>query len=368
MKTVILSEICEIVMGQSPPSSTYNSEGKGWPFFQGKTDFTSKYPIVRIWCSEPKKFAEKDDILMSVRAPVGPVNIADRKCAIGRGICAIRPSVKVLSKYLFHVLRSMEKEIASKGAGSTFQAINKDAVGKIEIPLPPIPEQRRTISILDRAERLKELRQQANSETGKYLQAVFLEMFGDPAKNEHNWAIRKFKELIRGVNGRAFKPAEWSRKGIPIIRIQNLTGTQQKFNFFDGPLEKKYLVKSGDILIAWSASLGVHEWGGGDAALNQHIFRIEFLRPELLNKKYFHYAASLTLEALKSKVHGSTMQHIVKQDFENFEIPVPPVELQNRFAAIVHKVEIMKRWQKESTEEINGLFDALLQKAFSTTI
>ena len=89
-KIVKLGDLCDIVMGQSPPSSTYNSDGIGLPFFQGKAEFTELYPLTKKWCSEPKKIAELNDILLSVRAPVGDTNIANQKCCIGRGLAAIR--------------------------------------------------------------------------------------------------------------------------------------------------------------------------------------------------------------------------------------------------------------------------------------
>ena len=85
-----LGEVCKIILGQSPPSDTYNTTGTGLPFFQGKAEFTELYPIVEKWCSSPNKIAEPNDILLSVRAPVGALNIANQKCCIGRGLAAIR--------------------------------------------------------------------------------------------------------------------------------------------------------------------------------------------------------------------------------------------------------------------------------------
>ena len=105
-----LDEIAEIIAGQSPESSTYNSVGRGLPFFQGKTDFQDKYPVVRIWCdSEKRKVAQPGDILISVRAPVGSVNICDQQSIIGRGLSAIRPKRCLNRDYLFYYLKANEK-------------------------------------------------------------------------------------------------------------------------------------------------------------------------------------------------------------------------------------------------------------------
>jgi len=136
VKTVkTFADCCELEMGQSPPSSTYNTTGQGMPFYQGKTEFGEKYPTTKNYCSEPIKKAKKGDILMSVRAPVGDVNIAKEDCCIGRGLCAIR-SKGIDREYLFQFLKANKNVIAAMGQGSTFQAINKSQIVKISIPIP----------------------------------------------------------------------------------------------------------------------------------------------------------------------------------------------------------------------------------------
>lgn len=132
-----LTDVAEVVMGQSPPGSTYNNEGQGLPFFQGKTDFGDDYPTPRKWCTAPRRVAEPGDILMSVRAPVGPTNVAKQQCAIGRGLAAIRARPGVPGDLIRHAIKLQENEIASWGTGSTFTAINKQHFKDIRIPLPP---------------------------------------------------------------------------------------------------------------------------------------------------------------------------------------------------------------------------------------
>src|SRR3972149_146891 len=99
-----LASIADLIMGQSPPSSSYNESGEGLPFFQGKTDFGFRHPEVRLFCNAPLKIARPNDILMSVRAPVGPTNVANRECCIGRGLAAIRPRA-IDGAFLFFNLR-----------------------------------------------------------------------------------------------------------------------------------------------------------------------------------------------------------------------------------------------------------------------
>jgi type I restriction enzyme S subunit len=140
-------------MGQSPPSSTYNDKGIGLPFFQGKADFGQVFPIPRYWCSKPGKIAQPGDVLMSVRAPVGPTNLADAESCIGRGLCAIRPLSDIPSFYVLRYLRLIEEQIAEMGQGSTFTAISRSDVETIQVPLAPLPEQLR---IVDKIEALFE--------------------------------------------------------------------------------------------------------------------------------------------------------------------------------------------------------------------
>lgn len=134
-ETLRLDQIAEVTMGQSPDSSSYNSVGKGIPFYQGKTEFTDKYiGQPSTWCTSPTRIAKENDILMSVRAPVGNVNIATEECCIGRGLSSIRPQNGFNSEFIFEALEQKKEELENKATGSTFKAINKDIVLSIQIP------------------------------------------------------------------------------------------------------------------------------------------------------------------------------------------------------------------------------------------
>ena len=149
-RRVEISKICEVVMGQSPPSETYRTTPEGLPFFQGKADFGQDHPTTRIWCVEPRKIALPGDILISVRAPVGPTNIADMECCIGRGLAAIRSLGDTDLGFVHFFLKAFESDIAAIGTGSTFQAISGKQLRALSIPLPPIEEQRAIVAELER--------------------------------------------------------------------------------------------------------------------------------------------------------------------------------------------------------------------------
>jgi type I restriction enzyme S subunit len=148
-KTVKLGSIATVIAGQSPKGEYYNKEGKGTPFYQGKKDYGERFlnkPTV--WTSVVTKLAEKDDILMSVRAPVGALNIATEQICIGRGLAAIRPTTDVMHDYLFYSLLQIASDLEGS-AGAIFNSINKSQIESIPIPLPPLAEQQRIVDKLD---------------------------------------------------------------------------------------------------------------------------------------------------------------------------------------------------------------------------
>lgn len=151
-------EVCEIIMGLSPPSSTYNQAGDGLPFLQGNMEFGEIYPSPTTYCSKPVKTAERDDILISVRAPVGDVNISPSKVCIGRGLAAIRCKPdKLLHTFLFYCLKHGARKLENISAGSTFKAIRKDDIDRFDFPLPPLPEQQKIADILSTVDKRLEL-------------------------------------------------------------------------------------------------------------------------------------------------------------------------------------------------------------------
>ena len=166
---------------------------------------------------------------------------------------------------------------------------------------------------------------------------------------EH-WEETKFETLGTFINGRAFKPTEWSTSGLPIIRIQNLNNSISNYNFCDFDVPAKYHVHNGELLFAWSGtpgtSFGAHTWNGGHAVLNQHIFRIEE-RSEVIDKKFFMYLINSNLNEHIASAHGTAgLAHITKAKFEESRVSIPPLNEQKRIVekldAILPKVKNAK--------------------------
>ena len=177
-----LGEVCIIIAGQSPNSQFYNTEAKGLPFYQGKKEFTNKYiGAPSVWTTEITKEALSGDILMSVRAPVGPINYATEKCCIGRGLASIRNS-KLLSKdFLFYYLLSIQQKIGGHD-GAVFNSISRSEISAVKIRFPSIPDQQNIVARLDKLQ-----------EQTKQLEAVYSQK------------IKNLDELKQSILKRAFR-------------------------------------------------------------------------------------------------------------------------------------------------------------------
>ena len=250
-----LKDCCTIIAGQSPESKYYNTGGIGIPFFQGKADFGEVYPTIRVYCSQPTKIAEKDDILLSVRAPVGPTNLSPGRVCIGRGLTAIRPSEILNLKYLLHYFRYFEAQLQQKGTGTTFKAITQDVVRNLEIPVPSLEEQGRIVTRIEELfselnngmETLRKTKQQL----AVYRQAVLETAFRECALKENVQLGDILSEKPR--NGYSPKGVDYQTK----YRNLTLTATTSGyfkdncFKYIDINIEDdSYLwVKHNDILI-----------------------------------------------------------------------------------------------------------------------
>ena len=175
-KWLKLGRIGEITLGQSPPSSSYRDTPEGLPFFQGKADFGATSPNPTSWCVSPRKIAEEGDILISVRAPVGPTNLADRQCCIGRGLASIRTGDGADTNFVLYALKNFETDLIKQGTGSTFDAITGSQLKNLYIAVPSLSEQVAIARYLDyvdvRVRRLTEAKRKLIGLLTEYKQAI----------------------------------------------------------------------------------------------------------------------------------------------------------------------------------------------------
>ena len=162
--------------------------------------------------------------------------------------------------------------------------------------------------------------------------------------------FKRLGDIATYINGYAFKPEDRGNEGLPIIRIQDLTGNSYDLGFYNGEYPERIEINDGDVLISWSGSLGVYLWNKGKALLNQHIFKVVFDKAEI-DKSYFIYAIQHHLKEMEAKTHGATMKHITKKDFDNMLVPYPNMQKQREIADILSTVDrIIASCQQELTK------------------
>ena len=175
--------------------------------------------------------------------------------------------------------------------------------------------------------------------------------------------MAKLGDIATYINGYAFKPQDWSDEGIPIIRIQDLTGNSYQANRYNGEYASKYEVNDGDVLISWSASLGVYIWHGEKAVLNQHIFKVVFDK-EKISKDFFVHQVGLILENAASDAHGATMKHLTKPVFDALPFYLPPYEKQCEIAEVLDKVTSLISLRKQQLAKLDELVKARFVETF----
>jgi type I restriction enzyme S subunit len=376
MKSKPLGAAAKIIAGQSPASSTYNLTGDGLPFFQGKADFQEMYPSVRMWCtSKKRKEAEAGDILISVRAPVGSVNICNQKSIIGRGLSAIRPSTNLYGLFLYYFFKANERQIDALGAGSTFKAITQETLKRIEIPLPPLDDQKRIAHLLGKVEGLIARRKQNLQQLDDLLKSIFLEMFGDPVRNEKGWDALPFNKVGRFLSGGT--PSKnrddfwigdfpWvSPKDMKVAKIKDAIDHISETVFEKTSLKR---ISPGHLLIVVRGMILAHSFpiamNTVEIAINQDMKAIKPIKE--LNAIYLqHCVSSLKRQILKlisTAGHGTRRFDSVAM--QKLFVPKPPSVLQNQFAAIAEKVEGIKTLYQQSLADLESLYGALSQKAF----
>lgn len=181
------------------------------------------------------------------------------------------------------------------------------------------------------------------------------------------WEYKKLGEVATYINGYAFKPDQWKESGTPIVRIQNLNNENAPYNYYDGEVPDKVKIQNGDLLISWSASLGAYIWHGGNAFLNQHIFKVAFDKTDI-DKFFLKYAVTSKLAAMVEQVHGATMKHIVKKDFDNTQIPYPPLSTQLAIVSELDKINELICLKKEQLKDFDNLAQSLFYEMFGDPV
>jgi type I restriction enzyme, S subunit len=358
-----LGDVCEVIAGQSPKSQFYNEDEVGLPFYQGKKEFQEKYigePTK--WTSKITQEAFEDDILMSVRAPVGPVNFATQKCCIGRGLAAIRSSKLIDKDYCFYYLQSKEDELIGN-SGAVFNSINKTQIGNIPIPIPPLPEQKQIVAILDKAFAAIDQAQaniEKNIENAKELfQSKLNEIFSQKGKG---WEEKSLGEVCENLDS----------KRIPITKSKRISGEIPYYGasgivdyvadyLFDEDL--LLVSEDGANLLARTYPIAFSISGKNWVNNHAHVLRLENLTSQIFIEYYLN---SIKLDEY---VSGMAQPKLNQRKLNSIKVPFPSIEDQEKTVSILKELEefifkIQSHYHKKLTN-LENLKKSILQKAFS---
>ncbi len=370
-----LIDTCSLNMGQSPVSSSYNQNQDGLPFYQGNADFGNINPIPKYYCNKPTKIAHKNDILLSVRAPIGALNIADSTCCIGRGLTALTPKENTNFKYLYYVLKSKYSDLLSKGTGSTFKAINKESLSTILIPLPDLNIQKKIANTLDKVNNLIDLRKQQLEKLDLLIKSKFVDMFGDPLTNPKNFNIRKIKDyamVISGSTPNTNNPIFWdgTLKWITPAEMENnsfiIYDTQRKITPLGAKSCSLNILPKGTILLSSRAPIGKLAIAGTEMYCNQG-FKNLILDTKVANSIFIYYLLKNKKQNIIDLGRGATFKEISKPIVENIKTYLPPIQLQNKFSEFVEEIEKQKLLVNKSLKKLELLYKSLMQKYFENT-
>jgi type I restriction enzyme S subunit len=372
-----LSDVATIIMGQSPPGKSYNREGKGLPLLNGAADFDGKNIRPVQFSTKPVRTSKKGDILICIRATIGNVTISDKEYCLGRGTAAIRVTEeKVDPFYLAKMLEGRIEKLVNSAKGSTIKGIKKNDLEALDFAFPSLDTQNRIFAVLEKAEQLEDWRKEADRLTDDYLNSVFLKVFGDPEKNPRKWGVIKINDVVEYSQYGTSIKSNSQRIGYPIVGMGNIT--------YDGHLEmsdhsyvelpktefEKLKLRKGDVIFnrtnstelvgktaCWNLDL--------NAVLASYLVRLRLKENAnpifftcLMNTRFFKRLFSLRC---KKAVNQSNISPTL---LKKFDIYLPPIELQNKFASIVKQVEQMKPYQEKSKRQIGNFLNTLMQKAF----
>jgi type I restriction enzyme S subunit len=365
-----LKNMAAINMGQSPNSDDCTEEEIGPPFLQGNADFGERCPLPRSYCAVANKLANANDILFSVRAPVGAINVADQSYGIGRGLCAITAKSEHSMRFVFHALQVMKSELFAVATGSTYEAVSTDQVGNAKCLAPSLPEQTQIATFLDRetakidalvAEQrrlmalLKEKRQAVISHAvtrglnpDAPLKPSGIEWLGDV---QAHWDVLRLKKLARKLTDGEHISPSLSDSGVPLLSAKDVRDWQvdydvEKFVTIENAelFWRRCQPEKGDVLVvsrgATVGRVGIVESDTAFCLMGSVILckPAEGFDPAFL---YFALNAKHAQTSLWFSSDSSAQQAIYIRDVADVPVPIPPHAERKEIASFL-KAEMFK--------------------------
>ncbi|MCM8594660.1 restriction endonuclease subunit S [Accumulibacter sp.] len=381
--TVRLEDCAEIVSGATPSTSesAYWDGDVCWATPKDLSELEGAYIS-----DTPRKITRSglqscaatvlppDSVLFSSRAPIGHVAINTVPMATNQGFKSFVPNrERVHAKFLYHWLRRNRPYLESLGNGATFKEVSKAVVARIEIPLPPLPEQRRIAEILDKADALRAKRRAALAELDTLTQSMFLEMFGDPATNPMGWPTRKVEdvaEIVSGATPRTDNESYWDGD-VNWVTPKELSGLE---SMYIGETERRItrqglescaasILPPGSVLFSSRAPIGHTAICAAPMATNQG-FKSFVPRPGALEPHFLLFWLRLRRSFLEGLGTGATFKEVSKAVVARIELFVPPFDLQSQFAQRVVALERVRSVQREGRGQLDALFTSVQHRAF----
>jgi len=377
-KVVKIGEIAQVNMGQSPSSSTYNDNGEGLPFFQGNADFGSLFPQIRLYTSNPIKRAYPNEILMSVRAPVGALNYCNVECCIGRGLCSLK-MIKGNNNFLFYLLKLKNKDLNSVSTGSTFTSINKQALNDLKITIPPLSEQYKIASILSKVDEQIEQTEQIVERTEilkkGLMQKLLTKGIGHTKfkKTElgeipEEWECKKLSEISKTYSGGTplKSKAEYFGGDIPWVKSGELNKgliftteeciSEQGLNNSSA----KWVTENSILIAMYGATAGKVGLLKIRATINQAILAVI---PKVETHYLFLYYSMhyLMPNIVKTQTQGSGQPNLNAEIIKNNYIPLPSFPEQQKIASILSKVDSQIQDNQSYLTRLRELKKGLMQ-------
>lgn len=391
--TAKLKEVAKVVTGKTPQTS--NSE-----YYGGDIPFVSPADLNESILIETKTYltssgadqvyrVPKNTVLVSCIGNLGKLAITSKEVCFNQQINGlIFDEQKIFPKYGFYFAQTLKPQLEKASSSTTLPIVNKSRFSDLEIKYPPLTEQRRIASILDQADELRQKRQQAIEKLDQLLQAMFIDMFGDPVSNPKGWQVKKLSQLstkIHSGNTPKGGSENYVDQGIIFLRSQNVWKNKVILDdvaYIDAETHSKMMkssVKHEDLLMTKTGRINTENSSLGRAAIylgeddsaniNGHVYLIRikegfnkyFILRILTLPDYYEYIRSIC-------VGGIDKRQLNKEHIENFPIIQPPMELQNKFSDIVQVIESQKPKLLEQLDLAENLFKTLQQKAFNGTL
>lgn len=357
-KEIKLGEIADITMGQSPKSEYYNDKGLGTPFMQGNRTFGFKFPTFDTYTTVITKLAYPNDIIMSVRAPVGALNITPMTMCLGRGLCSLRSKGNNNQTFLYYLLKHYSNDLISKETGTVFGSVSYNDIANLYVRIPEdIDVQKKIAGVLSALDDKIELNNQINSNLEQQAQALFKSWFIDfepfGGKMPDDWKIGKLSDIAELTNGKRPLVKQNSKNNnciIPIVGASNIMGYTQ------APLYTNKLLITGRV--------GTH---GIVQRFNKPCWPSD--NTLVLFSIFYEYVyQSLKKIDFSAMNRGSTQPLITQQDLKNYNIIVPSGAWLTKYEQEAGRLLALKEQRIEENAHLSELRDTILPKLISGEI